>query len=311
MMKNKIVFAGSPDFAVESLQRLYDNPNNEIQLVISQQDKKRNRNKFSPTAVKKRAMDLGIEVITPQNINDDEVFNLLDRLNPDFIVVVAYGQLIKKRILDRFKNKILNVHASILPKYRGASPINYSLINGDKESGVSIMLVEQGLDTGDVLAVDKIKLNKEIMLEELHDKLMIMGADLIDKVINDYKKYFDSREKQNENEASTVGKIQKSMGEINFNEKADVIYNKFRGLTPWPGLFFKLNDKTVKVHNINIIEQYNDNKNGEVVKVDKNGIKVACEDGFIVITRLQLPNKKPLNVSEYLNGNSFEEGIIL
>ncbi|OXZ41032.1 methionyl-tRNA formyltransferase [Finegoldia magna] len=310
-MKNKIVFAGSPDFAVESLQRLYDNPNNEIQLVISQEDKKRNRNKFSPTAVKKRAMELGIDVITPKNINDEEVFDLLDKLNPDFIVVVAYGQLIKKRILDRFKNKILNVHASILPKYRGASPINYSLLNGDKESGVSIMLVEQGLDTGDVLAVDKIELDNEIMLEELHDKLMIMGADLINKVIDDYQKYFDSRKKQNENEASIVGKIHKSMGQINFNEKSDVIYNKFRGLTPWPGLFFKLEDKIIKVHNINIIKQYNDNKNGEVVKVDKTGIKVACEDGFIIITRLQLPNKKPLNIREYLNGNSFEEGIIL
>lgn len=310
-MKNKIVFAGSPDFAVESLQRLYDNPNNEIQLVISQEDKKRNRNKFSPTAVKKRAMELGIDVITPKNINDEEVFDLLDKLNPDFIVVVAYGQLIKKRILDRFKNKILNVHASILPKYRGASPINYSLLNGDKESGVSIMLVEQGLDTGDVLAVDTIELDNEIMLEELHDKLMIMGADLINKVIDDYQKYFDSRKEQNENEASIVGKIHKSMGQINFNEKSDVIYNKFRGLTPWPGLFFKLEDKIIKVHNINIIKQYNDNKNGEVVKVDKTGIKVACEDGFIIITRLQLPNKKPLNICEYLNGNSFEEGIIL
>lgn len=310
-MKNKIVFAGSPDFAVESLQRLYDNPNNEIQLVISQEDKKRNRNKFSPTAVKKRAMELGIDDITPKNINDEEVFDLLDKLNPDFIVVVAYGQLIKKRILDRFKNKILNVHASILPKYRGASPINYSLLNGDKESGVSIMLVEQGLDTGDVLAVDKIELDNEIMLEELHDKLMIMGADLINKVIDDYQKYFDSRKEQNENEASIVGKIHKSMGQINFNEKSDVIYNKFRGLTPWPGLFFKLEDKIIKVHNINIIKQYNDNKNGEVVKVDKTGIKVACEDGFIIITRLQLPNKKPLNICEYLNGNSFEEGIIL
>lgn len=311
MMKNKIVFAGSPDFAVESLQKLYDNPNNEIQLVISQQDKKRNRNKFSPTAVKKRAMDLGIKVITPKNINDDEVFDMLDKLNPDFIVVVAYGQLIKKRILDRFKNRILNVHASILPKYRGAAPINYSLLNGDKESGVSIMLVEEGLDTGDILAIDKIDLDDKIMLEELHDKLMVMGAGLINKVIDDYHNYFDSRIKQNEEEASTVGKINKSMGEIDFNEKSDVIYNKFRGLTPWPGLFFTLNEKKVKVHNINIIKQYNDKKNGEVVKVDKNGIKVSCEDGFIVITRLQLPNKKPLNVSEYLNGNSFEEGIIL
>lgn len=310
-MKNKIVFAGSPDFAVESLQKLYDNPNNEIQLVISQQDKKRNRNKFSPTAVKKRAMELGIEVITPKDINDDEVFDILDKLNPDFIVVVAYGQLIKKRILDRFKNKILNVHASILPKYRGAAPINYSLLNGDKESGVSIMLVEEGLDTGDILAIDKVDLDDKIMLEELHDKLMVMGASLINKVIDDYKNYFDSRIKQNEDKASTVGKINKSMGEIDFNEKSDVIYNKFRGLTPWPGLFFTLNKKKVKVHNINIIKQYNDKKNGEVVKVDKNGIKVACEDGFVVITRLQLPNKKPLNVSEYLNGNSFEEGIIL
>ncbi len=310
-MKNKIVFAGSPDFAVESLQKLYDNPNNEIQLVISQQDKKRNRNKFSPTAVKKRAMDLGIEVITPKNINDDEVFEMLDKLNPDFIIVVAYGQLIKKRILDRFKNKILNVHASILPKYRGAAPINYALLNGDKESGVSIMLVEEGLDTGDILAIDTVNLDDTIMLEELHDKLMVMGASLINQVIDDYQNYFDSRIKQNEEEASTVGKINKSMGEIDFNEKADAIYNKFRGLTPWPGLFFTLNEKKVKVHNINIIKQYNDKKNGEVVRVDKNGIKVACEDGFVVITRLQLPNKKPLNVSEYLNGNSFEEGIFL
>ena len=184
-MKNKIVFAGSPDFAVESLQKLYDNPNNEIQLVISQRDKKRNRNKFSPTAVKKRAMDLGIEVITPKNINDDEVFEMLDRLNPDFIIVVAYGQLIKKRILDRFKNKILNVHASILPQYRGAAPINYALLNGDKESGVSIMLVEEGLDTGDILAIDTVNLDDTIMLEELHDKLMVMGASLINKVIDD------------------------------------------------------------------------------------------------------------------------------
>lgn len=310
-MKNKIVFAGSPDFAVESLQELFDNENNDIQLVISQQDKKRNRNKFSPTAVKKRAMELGIDVITPKNINDQEVYELLDELNPDFIVVVAYGQIIKKKILDRFKNKILNVHASILPKYRGASPINYSLINGDEKTGVSIMLVEEGLDSGDILAIDEVKIDNGIMLEQLHDKLMIMGAKLINKVIDNYDEYFSKKRKQDDNLSSTVGKITKTMGEIDFNEKADEIYNKYRGLSPWPGLFFKLNEKIVKIHNINIIKQYNDHINGEVVKVDKNGIKISCQDGYVIITRLQFPNKKPLDVSEFLNGNSFEEGIIL
>ncbi len=310
-MKNKIVFAGSPDFAVESLQRLYDNPNNEIQLVISQKDKKRNRNKFSPTQVKKRALELGIDVITPENINDDEVYEILDKLNPDFIVVVAYGQIIKSRILNRFNDKILNVHASLLPQYRGASPINQSLLNGDKKTGVSVMLVEKGLDTGDILATEEINIDEDIMLEELHDKLMVLGADLIVKVIDNYDEYYSNRIHQDDSKSSTVGKIDKSMGKIDFNDTVEKIYNKFRGLTPWPGIFFIFEGKNVKVHNINIIKQYNNYKNGEVVKVDDKGIKISCENGYVVITKLQFPNKKPLTVKEYLNGNTFEEGIVL
>lgn len=310
-MKNKVIFMGSPEFAVESLNSLWKDDNIELVGVISQPDKKRSRNKYSKTPVKERALELGIDTISPEDVNSDDVFEFIKEKNPDFLVDVAFGQMIKKRLLEEYKDRIINIHPSLLPKYRGAAPLNYALLNGDNLSGVSIMLVDEGMDTGDVLKQEEIKIGPNCMLEDLHDKAMFLGAKMLVDVINNYDNYYKNRKKQDETKAITIGKLSKDMGKIDFNLSAREIYNKYRGLSPWPGVYFDYDGKRIKIHKMHIIEDYNEEDNGKVVAVSKDFIKISVSDGYIAITRLQVPNKKPVDVSDFLNGNDFPEGVIL
>ncbi|MDO5754716.1 MAG: methionyl-tRNA formyltransferase [Tissierellia bacterium] len=310
-MKKSVVFIGTPDFAVESLKALDEDEDIDVELVITGQDKRRSKNKLLPTPVKRYAMEHKIPVITPEDINSDIVYETLNEIDPEFIVIVAYGQVIKERLLRRFKDRILNIHSSLLPKHRGAAPIQWSIINGDKVSGVTIMLVEERLDAGDILLQESLPIGKDERADSLHDRLAKLGGELIVKVIHRFDERYLNRKIQNENEATYCSMIQKKMGRIDFNETPEKIYNKMRGFSPWPGVFFNYHGENVKIHNMYTIHEYNNHSNGKVVQVKDDGIKISCQDGYIVLTEIQFPNKRKMDVSSYLLGNDFEEGILL
>lgn len=309
---NKIVFMGTPDFAVDSLKKLNENDNISVELVISRKDKKRNRGKFTSTPVKQYALENKIEVLTPENINDRETVEKIFEINPDFLIVVAYGQVIGDELLKKFQDRIINVHSSILPKYRGAAPINWVLIDGENETGVTIMLVDKKLDTGDMLKIVKTPIKADENAEELHDKLKVLGANALVEVVNNFDLYYKNRIKQDENLAIYKGTLEKSMGYVEWNTSVVDIFNKFRGMYPWPGSFFNYKeDIIVKIHEMSVVKEKHNYKNGEVVSIIDGKIKIAAKDGYVFLKKIQFPNKKAMNVSDFLRGNEFEVNIVL
>lgn len=308
----KVIFLGTPDFAVESLKELNEDENISVELVISQKDKKRSRGKLTPTPVKEYALANNIEVITPEDINSKEVLDIISDINPDFLIAVAYGQIIGDELLTIYKDRILNVHSSALPKYRGAAPINWAIIQGEKETGVTIMLVEKKLDTGDILKISETAIGKEENSEELHDRLKVLGAKDLVEVVNRFNYYYENRTKQDESLAIYKGMLKKSMGKIDWSLTVEDIYNKFRGMYPWPGSFFHYKeDSIVKVHEMEYLKENHDFDFGKVVDVSSGKIKIAAKDGFILLKKIQFPNKKAMYVEDFLRGNDFEVGIIL
>ncbi|HZK33222.1 MAG TPA: methionyl-tRNA formyltransferase [Tissierellaceae bacterium] len=312
-MKNnmKIIFMGTPDFAVPSLKNLYDNGHS-INLVITQKDRPRGRGKkIQHTPVKKSALELGLDVYQPKNINHKEAVEKIKEINPDFIVVVAYGQILKQNILDIPKYGSYNVHASLLPKYRGAAPINWAIINGEKETGVTIMAMEEGLDTGDIILSESINISKNDDTKTLHDKLSILGGELILRALEDIKKGKAIRKPQDDKLSSYASMLSKEMGEIDWNLPGEKIVNLIRGLKPWPSAYTMYKDIMVKIHKAAISDENKQGQNGEIIRVDNSGIYVNSLDKVIIIEELQFPGKRKLKTSEYLRGNSIEKGIIL
>lgn len=307
----RIIFMGTPNFAVESLS-LLSKKGFDIPLVITQPDRPGNRKKMTPTPVKVLARELGIETITPENVNDPEIVERIKEINPDFIVVVAYGQKIGKELLDFKGDKILNVHSSILPKYRGAAPINWAIIEGEKVSGATIMMIDEKLDRGDILLTAETSIQEEDTAVELEERIRKLGAEALVKVLRNFEQYYKNRVKQNEEKASYRGFLTKKMGKIDWSESAESIYNKFRGLQPWPGMFFTYEDKNIKVHKMNIITDYNESKQpGEVAEVGKDYIDIAAAEGIVRILELQFPGKKRMTAEQFLVGNKIPKGIIL
>lgn len=306
-----IVFMGTPDFAVPSLEALYKSGHN-ISLVVTQKDRPRGRGKkILPTPVKEKAMELGLEVYQPDSVNSSESISKITEISPDCIVVIAFGQILKKNILNLPKYGCLNIHASILPKYRGAAPINWAIINGEQETGISIMEMEEGLDTGDILKVEKIPIANDDNSETIHDRLSLLGSKLIVETLSDIEKGNVERSPQNDQESTYAPKISKKTGRIDWNSNGDNIINLVRGLKPWPSAYMVYKDQNVKIHEVEKIEKFLDTDNGVVVKVANEGIYVNCNDSCIVIKELQFSGKKKLKVSDYLRGNKFEENIRL
>ncbi len=304
----KIIFMGTPEFAVNPLIDLYDNPNIEIGFVITGQDKKRSRNKVLPTPVKQKAMKLGIETYEPKNVNSDESLQKIFDYNPDFLVVIAYGQFIGEKLLQKFEDRIINIHSSLLPKYRGAAPMQWTILNKDKEAGVCSMLIEKTMDTGDILDCRKINIDEYTDIQTLHDKLSEISGELIVNTILNYDELYKNRTKQDDSMSSYSKKITKEMGHIDFNQKAEDILAKIMAFSTWPSTFVVLNDEKVKIHKINIINKYNDTENGIIIDANENGIFVNCEDKCIVIKELQFPGKSRVDVKSYLLGNSIKIG---
>lgn len=312
-MTNKIniCFMGSPKFSLETLDILNKNENINLSLVVSGKDKKRNRNKFKPTVVKQYALDNNIEVVTPDSVNTDEFINLLKEKNIDYIVVVAFGQLIKEELLEEYKNKIINLHPSSLPKYRGSSPVQFSLLNGDKKTHASAMLIEKGMDSGDILNQKEVEIKAEDDFTSLSEKLSKIGSEVILESVLNYDEFMKNRTKQDNDKATFTKKITKEMGKIDFNQSKEEIINKIRAFVEFPKAYFSYKNENVKILKASSVEIENP-KISFVYKANKNDkIIIGCKNGGIRIEKIQFPGKKAMDTKSFLLGNDFEEGIYL
>ncbi len=307
----KVVFLGTPQFAVPTLEALYSK-GYDIELVITQQDKPKGRGKkvlFTP--IKEKAVELGLEVFQPISINSPESIEKISSINPDFIVVVAYGQILKKPVLEIPKYGCYNVHASLLPKYRGAAPINWAIINGEKETGITIMEMEEGLDTGDIVLYKPIPIEKDDDSITIHDKLSILGGRLIVDALDGVASGRLIKTPQDHSRSSYASMLRKDMGRINWKTSSIDIINLIRGLKPWPSAYTDYNGETMKIHKASLTDEMKVGDSGQIVRVDNKGIYVNTKDKVILLEEIQFPNKRKMTVEEYLRGNSIEQGIIL
>lgn len=307
----KVIFMGTPDFAVPTLTKLHES-GHEIKLVVTQPDNPSGRGKkLKKSAVKEKAEQLGLNVFQPDKIKKSENIEVLRSCDADVIVVVAYGQLLSKEILEMPKFGCINVHASILPKLRGAAPLNWALINGDKHAGVTTMMMDVGIDTGDMLLKDEIEVDRYMNVGQLHDILMERGALLLIKTLNKIQDNSIVRTKQDETLSSYAPMLNKETQRINWHDSAENIHNLVRGLSPWPTAFFSLDDKFVKVYGSDFNDEETQHEPGYVEKVQKDGIYVSCKTGTLIIKEIQMPGKNKVEVEAYLRGNNFPENVIL
>ena len=306
----EIVFMGTPDFAVPSLKILIEEHN--VTAVLTQPDKPKGRGKkMAYSSVKEEALKHGIPVYQPIKIKDDiNLIQTLKELKPDFIIVVAFGQILTKEILDIPKYGCINLHASLLPMYRGAAPLNWAIINGEKVSGNTTMLMDVGLDTGDMILKDEVEITNYMTTGELHDILMVRGADLLIKSIEGIVKENIVLQKQ-EDKTFYAKMLDKNLANINWNKSSIEIHNLVRGLNPWPIAYTDCKGERMKVYETESLEEKNSNEPVTIIDVSKSGIKVACKEGVLIIKKVQFPNSKPLTIEQYINGHEIEKNIIL
>ncbi|MDY0234419.1 MAG: methionyl-tRNA formyltransferase [Gudongella sp.] len=307
----KIVFMGTPEFAVPTLENLY-NKGYDIPLVITQPDKRKGRGKktqFNP--VKQKALDLNIGIFQPENINSEESIARINEYNPDFIVVVAYGQILKESILNIPKYDCLNIHASLLPHYRGAAPLNWVIINGEKETGVTIMKMSKGLDSGDMLIKKTIPITIDDDSITIHDKLSKIGSELIINAIELIISEIAVYSPQNNEESSHAPMLDKELGKIDWCKSGFEIQRLVKGLKPWPMAYTIYKDQQVKIHEIQIELKEHTKEFGLINEVSNDGIWVAVKDGYVIIKKLQFPGKKAMVIKNYLMGNKIDENYIL
>lgn len=307
----RIVFMGTPDFSVGALESIIA-AGHTVEAVVTQPDKKKGRgNQVQFTPVKEAALKHGITVYQPVKVRDEEFVKILKDINPEVMVVVAFGQIVSKEILDIPKYGCINIHASLLPKYRGSAPIQWAIINGDDKTGVTTMQMNEGIDTGDILEVSEIKIDRKETGGSLFDKLSEVGAKLIVQTLENVEKGTITPIKQNEDEASYVKMLKKEFGKIDFNKPAIEIERLIRGLNPWPSAYAKLDNKTLKIWDADVIDKEYDGVAGEIVDVDKNCIYVKTGDKTLAINELQLEGKKRMETSAFLLGYKIEKGVTL
>lgn len=308
----KIVYMGTPDFAVPPLKALVENKY-QITTVVTQPDRPKGRSKTpAPSPVKETALQYGLSVYQPEKIRAAESIAYLKELNPDIIVVAAFGQIIPQEILDLPKYGCINIHASLLPKYRGASPIQRAVIDGEKEAGVTIMKMGMGLDTGDMISQAKVTLHPDETGGSLFDTLAQLGADLLVRTL---PSIFDGSavyEKQPEESPTPYASmITKQMGRMDFTKSAAELERLVRGLNPWPSAYTSLNGKTLKVWKSFVSNEKTDAAPGTVLKAGADGIFVACAGSVLVLTEIQLEGKKRMETEAFLRGHKIEAGIVL
>lgn len=310
----KIVFMGTPDFSVPTLEALYE-AGHEIQAVITQPDKPKGRGKaVLMTAVKEKAISYHIPVYQPVKVREESMVELLRQMAPDVIVVVAFGQILPKQILELPKYGCVNVHASLLPKYRGAAPIQWAVIDGEKESGITTMMMNEGLDTGDMLEMIKISLEDKETGGSLHDKLSKLGGRLILSTLEKLDSGTAIRTPQTEEGTCYAKMLDKSLGDIDWSMDAEAIERLIRGLNPWPSAYTMLENKTVKLWDAQALSEDHqelEGRPGQIVSIMPDSLWVKTGKGILSIKELQLEGKKRMPVTDFLRGYQLTPGSIL
>lgn len=309
----RIVYMGTPDFAVEPLEAIIK-AGYEVAAVVTQPDKQKGRGKeVKMTPVKECALRHGIPVFQPVKIKEPEAVAELEKYQADLFVVAAFGQLLSEEILNMPEYGCINIHASLLPAYRGAAPIQWAVLNGEKESGVTIMQMDKGLDTGDMLLKRSVELSPKETGDSLHDKLMHLGAELIVEALPKLEKGELVPEKQKDELSSYAKKLTKAMGQIDWAKDAVSLERWIRGLNSWPSAYTFFGGKTLKIWEAQVAEENGAQKAepGQVVSVSREGFTVACGQGALQILSLQLEGKKRVLTREFLLGYQVEPGMIL
>lgn len=290
-----VIFMGTPSYADEILKRLIEDVEINVVAVYTQPDKPVGRKKvLTPPPVKETALQHSIKVYQPQKLRERDVVAELQTIKCDFIVVAAYGQILPKEILDHAP--CINLHASILPQYRGASPIQQTLLNGDSKTGVTAMLMDVGLDTGDIIKISEIEVSDDEMVSSLFERLTDVASELTVDVLKNYSSF--SQEKQDESKATHCTKITKAEGMVSFDD-AEELYNKYRAFTPWPGIYL---ESGLKLKKILLSDTISSNEAGKILSINKESIVVGCKKGTLEIFDLQPQSKKEMNVISYING---------
>lgn len=306
----KAIFMGTPDFAVPCLKSLCDVA--EVIAVITQPDKPKGRGKkMQPTPVKVEALERNIPVYQPEKVKTPEFTAKLKEMAPDIIIVVAFGQILSQEILDIPRYGCVNVHASLLPRYRGAAPIHWCIINGEKETGVTTMYMNAGLDTGDMLLKSHVDITPEMTTAELHDILMEQGAGLLVETVKQIEAGTIKREKQDDSLSNYAKMLNKETGHINWNESAEKLHNLIRGLNSYPVAWSTLNGNAYKFWLSKVAENSYDvssAKPGQVIAVHKKGFAVATGDGVLEILEIQPPSKKRMSAGDFVRGHGVSEG---
>lgn len=309
----RIIFMGTPDFSVGTLEALIE-AGHEIALVVTQPDKPKGRGKtmqFPP--VKEAALAHNLEVYQPRRVREPECIEYLRKYQPDMIVVVAFGQILPKEILDMPKYCCVNVHASLLPKYRGAAPIQWAVINGEKVTGVTTMRMDEGLDTGDMIMKTELELDAEETGGSLFDRLAVTGARLCVETLEKIQQGTAVYTPQKHEEATHTTMIKKQLGEIDFTKSAEEIERLIRGLNPWPSAYTKCGDKTLKIWKASVVDMEStaENQPGTVISVGKNSLLIQTGKDGLSLEEVQLEGKKRMDIGSFLRGNAIETGMIL
>lgn len=300
----KVIFMGTPDFCVPILEELIKKCT--VIAVVTQPDKEVGRKKvLTPSPIKEVALKNNIKVLQPVKIKE-EYQDIID-LNPDIIITCAYGQIVPEVILNAPKYGCINVHASLLPKLRGGAPIHKAIINGYKKTGITIMYMDKGMDTGDMISKKEVDITDFDTAETLHDKLQKASVSLLMETLPSIINGTNKREKQNNDEATYAYNVSREDEHVNFNDTSLNVYNKIRGLNSWPGAYATLDDKNIKLWVSKISDNVYDKKPGTIVNLSKDGMEVVTKDKSILITELQLPGKKKMNIKDFINGNKKED----
>ncbi len=304
----RIIYMGTPDFAVNALEKIVE-AGHEVVACYTQPDKPKGRGKaLQPTPVKVRAMEHDIPVYQPAKLRDQENVDVINEYAPDAIVVAAYGQILPESILNIPRYGCINIHASLLPKYRGAAPIERAIIDGEKETGVTTMYMAKGLDTGDMIEQSVVPIEDDDTGESLTDKLAACGAELIISTLEKLENGTAVRTPQDDSKSCYAAMLSKDMGHIDFMQPAEQIERLVRGLQPWPCAFTSINGKNVKIYGAKVVDVPCATVPGQIVNVTKKSFAIACGAGALQITRLQPEGKKPMDTAAFLAGNKLSEG---
>lgn len=307
----RIVFMGTPEFSVPILEALVQG-GHQVIAVVTQPDKPKGRGKaVQVTPVKEKALELGIPVYQPARARDEGFIEQMKELAPDVAVVVAFGQILSQKLLDVPRFGCINIHASLLPKYRGAAPIQWAVINGDAETGITTMQMDAGVDTGDMLEQVVIPIAPDETGGSLHDKLSAQGGPLILSTLKKLEEGTLKAHPQPSQGATHVGMLTKSFGDIDWSQDAAQIERLIRGLNPWPSAYTRLGEKTLKIWQAKVLDEEPDGAFGQVVEAGKDRFLVKTGKGVLQILSLQLEGKKRMDTEAFLRGNGVETGTIL